>query len=557
MIKSFPGWVLILCSILPFYPVVSQDSIVSAKDTLEQVSQEPFKLEEINKEIEKAEKTFSRMEYKLKADESSVKIIEGEFREFNLIIQREVDEITKNRSAHYSKFVLDNTYFIWKDFDMKLLNWQDKVNFKIKINQDFMEELDLLEERWVLTLNDEAFLNKPENFKLRIYSVIKKAGELRVKFQEKQSVLISLENEIAARTSLCTLVVERVLQLQENLRDSLFIATSLPLPLTPISPDQFSPLGDKFRLFWHFTTKTIKIYYHSESKFPILLLLLICILIIYSVKYGLLKLKINSELIKKQEIQTILFDFPLLTIFALFFLHYRLFFPYHPLLLGKLIILFLLIGSRYFLPGFNEPQMRRFMSMLVLLLILNYLQMVFWYFGNVIRFYVFLEQVTGLVLTYQFVKPSFWKNMPVDFKLIRAGGLLAVFIFAFFLISLFANVFGYFDLSIMMLKIGLHVPAFTVIFYGVYKIWIAITSALLLIGKATKQSYLTHYWEKIEKRALQVVAFILILMWIYFVTVLFEISNPIGLWINEFLITKRTVGTLELTIGAILTCILI
>ncbi len=28
---------------------------------------------------------------------------------------REVDEITKNKTAHYSKFVLDNTYFIWKD----------------------------------------------------------------------------------------------------------------------------------------------------------------------------------------------------------------------------------------------------------------------------------------------------------------------------------------------------------------------------------------------------------------------------------------------------------
>ncbi len=169
----------------------------------------------------------------------------------------------------------------------------------------------------------------------------------------------------------------------------------------------------------------------------------------------------------------------------------------------------------------------------------------------------YLSKLLGLALTYHCLKPAFWRTMPKEFKLLRAAGILASFVFVFFLISLIANLFGYFELAIRMLKIGLHVPAFTVILYGVYKIWLAITSALLLIGKETKQSVLTHYWEKIEKRSLQVVAFILILMWIYFVTVLFEISNPIGLWINEFLIAKRTVGTLELTIGAILTFILI
>ncbi len=548
---------LIIPCVLLVTLATAQETEVKEPDSIVINSHKPYQIEEINKEIERAEKTFSRMKYILKADESSMRNINNEFRLFNKVIQNEVEELTKNKTTHYSKFVLDNTYFIWKDFNMKLMDWQYKVNAKIKNNKDFIEELEIMEDRWNLTMNSADTLSKPENLKGRIESVLKQATELRTEFLNKQTGLISLENDIAAQTSLCTFVVEKVIQLQENLRDSLLIATTPPLFSTPLPASHYTPVSEKLKLFWHITSKTVLIYYRSQKFEPIILLLFICILIIYSVKYGLKKLNYEPEALKKKEIQSILFDFPSLTILALFFLHYRVFFPYHPLIMGKLIVLFLLIGSKYFLPGFNDPKVRKFLSRLVLLLSLNYIQMIFWYFGNVIRFYVFIEQIIGLWLTFYYLRPAFWRTLPHDFKLIRAGGILSIFVFIFFFFSTIANLSGFFDLSIMLLKIGLHVPAFTVILYGVYKIWIAITSAVLLIGKATKESYLTHYWEKIEKRALKVVAAILIMIWIYFVAVLFEISNPLYLWINEFLLAKRTVGTLELTIGAIFMCILI
>jgi small-conductance mechanosensitive channel len=105
--------------------------------------------------------------------------------------------------------------------------------------------------------------------------------------------------------------------------------------------------------------------------------------------------------------------------------------------------------------------------------------------------------------------------------------------------------------------VGIHVPEFTVVLYGVYLIVVAMIRAIVRVGKAGKLSPDSIYWDRFEKHAIRVSGILGVLYWIYSFTVSFEVSRVIFDSITEFLIKERTVGTMELTIGSILALVLI
>lgn len=552
MIRFLPGRLLILPFIFMVNSLLAIDFLPNLADTAKTTTRQPFQIDEINQEIEKAQKKFIRMNYLLGPD-GSVKKIDSDFRIYQITLQKEYQEMKEYKTSHFSKFVLDNSYFIWKDFELRLLNWQEKINSKIRKNRIYIDELDEMNQQWQLTLNDQSMSIHSESIKLRILPVLDEISKIKAAFLDREKELINLENDIAGESSFCSGIVDNVVQLQESLQDSLLVATSPALWNVAIPADDYRPLGQKLHNFWYQTTKAVRVYAHSEKDGFVAGLLVLCALLVFLVRYSFSKLQINDhEEIEKKGIHTILFNHPVLAVFTLFLISYRMFFPYHPLIIGKLTVIFLLSGSQYFIPCYTNKNVRRFISVLIVLIVLNYFQVLFWYFGNLSRYFVFIEQIAGLVLVYRYIRPEFWTRIPGDFKLLRTVSILSAVIFVFYFVALVGNLFGYFDLAILMLKVGIHIPVYTIILYGIFKIWIALTGAGLLIGKATKQNYLTHYWEKIEKRVLQIVAGFLILFWATLVLYLFEVSTPTYMIVKEFLLKERSVGTLELTFGAIL-----
>lgn len=528
-------------------------------DTTGATAHTPYQIYDINNEIEKAEKKFNRMNYGLGPD-ASVQRLDIEFRAYQITLKKEIQEVSGHKLSHYSKFVLDNTYFIWSDFNMKLQSWQSKINFKIKKNRVNLSDLDEMEQRWKLTLESQAEIRESEHLNIRIHSVLDEIAILKAAFHLKEKELIVLENDISQESSFCTDIVENVLLMKESLRDSLFYATSPALWHSADEPGYYLDLDNKFKTFWSRSIKTISVYLNSEKNGLILALLIFCLLFVYFIKYSFSKFHITDvETIQQKGIQTILFDHPVLAGFTLFLISYRLYFPYHPLIIGKLTVLFLLIASQFLLKDYKdrEKQAKRIFRGLIVLLALNYLQIMFWYFGYLSRYYILFEQIVGLIISSYYLRPDFWKQVPREYKFLRILGFMFINTFVFYLIALVCNLFGFFDLNILMLKAGIHIPVYTIIFIGIYRIWIALTGASLLIAKARKRTYLTHYWEKIEKRILQVVRFFLVSFWIYSIVILFELGLPTYVWITDFVLKERTIGTLHVSIWAVASFILI
>ena len=129
-------------------------------DTTRVTAHSPYEIYDINSEIEKAEKKFNRMNYGLGPD-ASVQRIDIEFRAYQVTLKKEFQEVSEHKLSHYSKFVLDNTYFIWSDFNMKLQEWQSKINYKIKKNRINLSDLEVMEQRWKLTLEGQNKIDCP------------------------------------------------------------------------------------------------------------------------------------------------------------------------------------------------------------------------------------------------------------------------------------------------------------------------------------------------------------------------------------------------------------
>jgi len=102
-----------------------------------------------------------------------------------------------------------------------------------------------------------------------------------------------------------------------------------------------------------------------------------------------------------------------------------------------------------------------------------------------------------------------------------------------------------------------HVPAISIILFGLYKILEVVIKSLVRIGKESKSNVLANYWDNIEKRAVQILSVFGIYYWFVLFMVAFEVSRSVFDSISDFFTQERSVGTLNITIGGIFAMIII
>ena len=528
----------------------------SVQDSTSTTVPQPNELVDINYEMGRVEKKFTKMEYSLEPDIRFLEI-DSDFKDYKIFIEKEAREFKTYNPYQLSKYFLESTYRSWEGFHMKLSGWQTEINSRVKSAQDNISDLDKIRQIWVLTLESEEYADEPEELKARIRETIIRANEIRQNLQKQKRQSIILEDDITDMTAYCTDIIEEVTLLQQQLRDSLFIAVSIPMWKVKVVQSDFIPVNAKLNKVRHENTKTLKNYLKTESMGTFWVGVVLIIIFFVLLRYRYIKQNFDDSEPGHKSIVRILIKFPVLTLISLILVYFHLLFPYHPLLIGHTITLVLLINMRYILSDFIDRSDKVFISKIILLLIINNLEIIFWYFGNVARYYILFETVLGVMLMINYIKPVYWHKFKESSLDNKGTWLLALFAITFYFMSFFANFFGYLDLSVLLVKAGVHVPEFTIVLYGLYKITIVLVRALVRIGKASKRAILENYWDIIEKRAIQVINIFIIYYWFFSFAVSFEVSRVIFDSITEFFLQERSVGTLNITIGGIFALILI
>ena len=541
--------------ILPFGAIMAQTGKPS-NDSTHISASVPYAIGDINYEIEQTQKKLGKMGYVLKPDEGIAKI-DTALSRYIKFLKEQAAEYHAYNPNNLSKFFLENTYRLWQGYNAKLHGWRSQVADRINSAQENIDQLVKLRKRWELTIE----LAKQKDMSVEQLSSIKKVindiGKVRKSFVDRNRKLLAIDERISEMATFNNIIIEEVAKFQQHKRDSLLVSVKLPIWKVELDKSDYAPVTPRLEKAGHENFKTMMNYLKTINHNLYLVLVIFISLFFILLRHKYLKLgRDDSDPGYKGVLRTMI-NRPATTLFSILLVTYYLMFPYYPLLVGQVLTLILLINMRYVLADFIDNDDRLFITRLIILLVINDLEIIFWYFGDMARYYILIEAIIGICIFYKYVPKFNWKSFQGLIPKKKILSILAGISFVFFIISLLSNIFGYLDLSVLMMKVGVHIPEFTVVLFGISKISKAVVKAIVQLGIAGDYTVLKKYWPLIEKRSFQVINLLGYLYWFLFLLIYFEVSRPVFDWISNFFLVERNIGTLTITLGGIFSFILI
>ncbi len=171
----------------------------SVKDSTATVAPVPIDIIDINYEIERVERNFTKLENKLEPDGRFYEI-DSVYKNYKIFLEEEAKSFKSYNPYNLSKYFLESTYRSWEGFSLKLGGWKSEINGRIKTVLDDIAELDKTIQTWDLTLKSEAFITEPEASKKRVREVVKQANDFRKELQKQKREYVLLEDDITDMT---------------------------------------------------------------------------------------------------------------------------------------------------------------------------------------------------------------------------------------------------------------------------------------------------------------------------------------------------------------------
>ena len=474
-----------------------------------------------------------------------------------VFIENEAKEFKQYNTRNLSKYFLENTFRAWSGHKNKLLIWMNQVSDQLAFTQENLVELEYTKSVWELTNENENSVGDPTQLINRIVEIIKEIEDLELQFLSQRRDLIIREDNIIEIVSITDDVLEEVSELQQYQRDNLFVADKPLLWQTPLNKSELIPVFPKLKKAWHENAKTVNNFSKEINYLYVLLIAALIVLLFFLIRRGFGKLGLSAEDPNFVVVRRVFSDHPFATICSLVITLFILFSPTIPLILTGFLGSLLLILALVFLPAMIGEKGRLIVLMVLVLYVFNLSEIVIWYFGNYARLFITAEALLALFLTYKFGLQGFKLVSKGAAPFVKEVWVLSILLFALFAVAFVANLFGYMNLAVLMLKIGVKIAAIVVIIFGAHAILRAVVLAIIEIGRHTKSKVMLHRWNGLEKRSMQVINTLAIVFLLKFVLQNMEVYRPVMDWLYDFFAHDWEIGTLTISLGGILSLILI
>ncbi len=550
-----------LRSFILFFLLISANYIVAQvreRDTIPSkvLDVEVIPVIDANYEIERTYKIFFKMDVLLQPDKGFFEI-DSLFRLYREELLQEAGSFHSFNPNSLSKYFLESSYRLWGGFYFKLGLWQLDMNKRIKNVQYNIGVLDESIALWQLTLASKDYELVPNNLKIRITDLIDKANEYRSKLHLLKRKYILLEDEITDQIAFVNQILIEVNALQENSRDSLLIAKDPPLIHVYVDSSDYKPIKPRFLRSFKESFKTIENYFGTQNFVFFILFSIVFLVFFIMVRRNYLRMETDISERGHKTILRIFKGYPVVTSLTMVMVFFHLFYPFYPLILNHLITLILLINMYFILKKFIDSDTRHFIFRLIILLIVNDFEIVVWYFGDVARHYILFESLLGILLSLKYLRPVLWQNFKEQKYISQTRLILANLIFFFYLAAFFSNLLGYYDLAILLVTVGIHVPEFTVLLYGLYLITGSFAQALIRYQRSKHTISAYEKYARYERKTLNTIKTLAVIYWFFSLTVSFQVNRLLINNFTEFLEKERNFGLLEITYGSVLSFILI
>jgi hypothetical protein len=217
----------------------------------------------------------------------------------------------------------------------------------------------------------------------------------------------------------------------------------------------------------------------------------------------------------------------------------------------------LLISLSFVLSEFIGANGKQVTWILVILLLLNQFEIVMWYFADWARLYIAIESCILMGAALFLIKQYRRKVLQKESPLMRFSVRFAFVVFVLAVIAFITNIFGYLDLSVLMLKVAIDAAISVLLIYGISKIFKVIVVALFTVLRTIRDENLLKYLDKIELRTINIINILAVIYFFSTVLTFLEVRRPVIDYISRNLEEKWVVGTMTVSIGGILLLIII
>ena len=557
MVRKLRIIITVLVFLIPFIGVAQSNT--KGIELIADSSDKPvsYSVVDINFEMEQTQRTLSKLENSL-METSFEANIDSLLEDKRSFLEKEAADFNNYNPHNLSKFFLENSFRAWQGNQKKLLSWKKNVNEKLSFTQEGINTLKKEHEIWERSLkNLKKTPGVPVQLLNRVSGIINNIDKLKAEYIKQKKKFIIWEDKVTDLILFSNNVTEKITSLQDHLRDNLFVADKEPLWKVKLLKEDVFPINEKIRKAFYDNSKTVVNFFEQQTFLGLTIFLLLVVIGFFYLRKLYNKLGYTAETPGYVNANKIFNQHWFASVFFLLLITSILYLSIIPLSLSALLTI-LMFGSVYFiLPEFMGKQGRLRIFMIFALFFINEMEIVMWYFRSLARFYITLESLTGIFLVYFYGVNRFEKPKGSVSPFVHNVFRLSIVLLVLFAGAFFANLFGFVNLSVFLLKIAAKSASIILIIYSVQKLLAIIIISGCEIGRNSKSNMLSNYWDIIQQRLIQILNFFAYFFAVKLILESMEVYRLLYGSITDILIYEVKIGTITLTLGGVLGMILI
>jgi small-conductance mechanosensitive channel len=528
-------------------------------DTIEANVPKAFRLSEIGDMVSKAKKYFVELKKK-KESFGETDLLDSTLTVFTKKLKLNEKVVLSQNPGHVSNYFIESTLRQWALYKKDLKNWKSEIEQKLNETNSVIEEMEYAVDSWKLTLDEAREKNIPLEVRTSINNIIKEYKGYLSDYNKQEKKLLVLLNKISENMVIINNVSETINGFQTKSLEKIFAVDAPPIWKLPEMPERKESFVATFTKIWKdVLTPSLVFFKDIEARIErIIFVFLLVFGLFFWYRKRFIKAGLNSEIRGYEMARRVFVIHPVKSFISILLFFTVLLGRNIPLVFLDFTFFIVVILILHILPVFVGRQEKKLIFPLVVIFILSELEIIFWNFSLIYRYYVLFEIITAFLLTFFVIRPRFKTSITSNTsEFYKYGHILSNFLLYVFGFAVIANIFGFLSLSQIAMQFSVNIMIVSIVTYGMIKVLTGLVIGIILVGRSQKRRFFDNYWDVLEKRIIQIIVWGGVAIWIVSILNVFHLTKPFFDWLFNFLSTKWTIGTLKLSLGGLFMFIII
>ncbi|WP_188223465.1 mechanosensitive ion channel domain-containing protein [Aestuariibaculum marinum] len=545
---------IVLC--FSFNDIQAQDSD-NTIDSIIVNAPKAIPLTAIIQNIQKTNDDLKLIERKLEANKAVHKV-DSLYPTYATYIDKQQEQTEKVLASNPNRQKIENLYTKWNGNRIYLTGIEDDVNNFVSRNTRLLETIELHHKTWDLTLENAKNEEAPKEILNRISDLIKDIEAIDKAIIEENNTALKLESKINFKVELINEIMEEILTLKNSETYDLFHLRHSPIWKISFSQTESSSNSSALEAASDSFKELVSFIKNNKSSFYLYFTLILFLSgIIYFLKRGFEKYEFVANDPNLHISKDVILKHPIASYIFLSLLIGNIFFTGTPKLFESILILGLIIVSSYVVRPQIKTQFKNIYYVITFFYIIDLLKTYLWFHSGVYRVYLLFEAILIGAAVYLLLKKLYAtkdaKINPLSKFLIQLSPSIYILVF----VAIMSNFLGYTNLTDITLKICTHIGVITVIFYSLLLILEGISTSVIHRHFSSKAEIDFNRKLALELKLMKILRVVVLIFWFLFFLNMIEVYRPLKDYLTDILSEPYKLGTISITIGSILSFIII